>query len=162
MFVRSGSLLRQTRIRPMSGEGAYASSQRLTSEPVYDGIICVHCCAVLQLLHTNGVVVQEMAKRAVDSGLLVRMMISDDDSTMRARTMKGPKCKLDEGFEVHRFGADPSHRTRIVGSHLFALANKKMPGEEKGDSRLNSAICTKFKSYHGCVVCIVCCLCHMI
>ena len=85
----------------------------------------------------------------IDSGNIVRMMIADDDSSMRARTMVGPKCLLDKGYEVHRFGADPSHRTRTFGGKIYALANKCLPGEETGDSRLNSAICTKYKSYHG-------------
>ena len=92
-----------------------------------------------------------MAKRQQQHGNVVRMMISDDDSTMRARTMVGPKCQLEAGLEVYRFGADPSHRTRTLGGSMWKIANKKLPGEVDGDSRLNSPVCTKYKTYHGCV-----------
>jgi len=95
----------------------------------------------------------EMCQRMVEDGCLVRMIISDDDSTMRARTMVGAKCVLDAGYEVHRFGADPSHRTRTFGGHMFKFSGKALPGEVQGDSRLNSAVCTKFKTYHGSVLC---------
>ena len=92
---------------------------------------------------------QAMAQRLPAEGLLCRMMIADDDSTMRARTMKGQKCEMKHEYEVHRFGADPSHRTRTFGGRFYKLANKKLPNEQHGDSRLNSLLCTKFKSYHG-------------
>ena len=66
---------------------------------------------------------------------IVDVIVSDDDSTMRAvlkhpfkgargQVLKSPKGKLDEEIPKPSFLADPSHRVRVVSKHIFSIFNK--------------------------------------
>ena len=76
---------------------------------------------------------------------VVYVMVSDDDSTMRAvlkrpligvqgQVMKTSNGKLDEEIPDPSFLADPSHRVKVVAKHIFSIVNK---------SRAHRCGCTK-------------------
>ena len=70
---------------------------------------------------------------------IVDVIVSDDDSTMRAvlkhpfkgargQVLKSPKGKLDEEIPKPSFLADPSHNVKVVAEHIFSMVNY---GEEQ-------------------------------
>ena len=66
---------------------------------------------------------------------VIDIIVSDDDSTMRAvlkhpskgargQVLKSSKGKLHEDIHEPYFLADPSHRVKVVAKHIFSIVNK--------------------------------------
>lgn len=96
--------------------------------------------------------VVKMCQVANSLGFWVQNLVMDDDSSTPARTMrhadpKKDKCELDEGLEVEMVFADPSHRIRVQGKHVYGIAGKTLDGEQTGDVRFNRPCAGQVKQY---------------
>ena len=93
----------------------------------------------------------QMVMNSVLSGFIVKCIVSDDDSVMRAhlRHVKTPGDKKDKGklpiwFHEPKFMADPTHRNKVVASHFYKLASKPV-----SQSRVSSVIARRMKRNWG-------------
>ena len=93
----------------------------------------------------------DMVMRSVSSGFIVKCIVSDDDSVMRAhlRHVKNPNDKKDKGklpiwFYEPKFLADPTHRKKVVASHFYKLTS--LPVRK---SRVSSAMARRMKRNWG-------------
>ena len=93
----------------------------------------------------------KICERAPSKGYNVGVIISDDDTNMRAHLkhrkslLKSDKGKLASHIPEPKFLADPTHRVKTFASHIFKLANIPM---KKSPVRKSHA--KQMKHYWGC------------
>jgi hypothetical protein len=91
--------------------------------------------------------VAEACKKALEHGMMLTTLVMDEDSSVPAKVCAGDHCALEPGTEVEVVLIDPSHRLRVIGGKFYALADKKLAGEQPGDARFTKACAAEFKSY---------------